>query len=118
MHGYMYILQCADGSYYVGSTNDLEKRVAEHNAGEGAEYTKHRLPVKLAYFEECFSIKEAFLREKQVQGWSRKKREALINGQHEKLPELSKKVASVVSTGLVVEPSRNTTTTAENAVIE
>jgi len=98
MHGYMYILQCCDNSYYVGSTNNLELRLEEHNHGIGAEYTKHRLPVKLVYFEECFSIKEAFLREKQVQGWSRKKREALINGQYEKLPELSRKVVSTSST--------------------
>lgn len=98
MHGYMYILRCNDGSYYVGSTNNLERRLEEHNHGEGAEYTKHRLPVELVYFEECFSIKEAFLREKQVQGWSRKKREALINGQYEKLPILSKKVVSTSST--------------------
>ncbi len=98
MHAYMYILQCNDGSYYVGSTNNLELRLEEHNPGEGAEYTKHRLPVKLVYFEECFSIKEAFLREKQVQGWSRKKREALINGQYKKLPILSKKVFSTTST--------------------
>ena len=70
----MYILRCKDNSYYVGSTNNLARRIEEHNMGLGAEYTKHRLPVELVYFEECFSIKEAFLREKQVQGWSRKKR--------------------------------------------
>lgn len=52
-YGYTYILECSDGSYYVGSTKKLEKRIAQHNAGEGAEYTKHRLPVKLVYFEEC-----------------------------------------------------------------
>ena len=85
----MYILKCSDNTYYIGSTTNLELRIAEHNQGEGAEYTKRRLPVQLVYFEECLSIKDAFLREKQVQGWSRKKREALINNQHEKLPELS-----------------------------
>ena len=88
---YMYILKCADGSYYVGSTTDLARRLEEHKAGIGAEYTKRRLPVELAYFEECQSVEEAFLREKQVQGWSRKKREALIQNQHERLPELAKK---------------------------
>ena len=85
----MYILKCSDNTYYIGSTTNIELRIAEHNQGEGAEYTKRRLPVQLVYFEECLSIKDAFLREKQVQGWSRKKREALINNQHEKLPELS-----------------------------
>ena len=69
----MYILKCSDNSYYVGSTNNLTLRIEEHMHGEGAEYTKHRLPVELVYYEECQSIKEAFLREKQVQGWSRKK---------------------------------------------
>ena len=99
MHGYMYILECSDKSYYVGSTTDLERRVNQHNAGEGSEYTKRRLPVRLVYFEECFSIEEAFLREKQVQGWSRKKREALINNMHKNLPDLSKSNNTVVSTG-------------------
>ena len=85
----MYILKCSDNSYYVGSTNNLTLRIEEHMHGEGAEYTKHRLPVELVYYE-CQSIKEAFLREKQVQGWSRKKREALINGKFEELEKLSK----------------------------
>jgi putative endonuclease len=75
----MYILECADGSYYTGSTNNLELRLAQHQAGEGANHTKKRLPVKLVYFEEFQRIDEAFNREKQVQGWNRKKKEALIN---------------------------------------
>ena len=87
----MYILQCKDNSYYVGSTTDLPKRIEEHKQGIGAEYTKHRLPVKLVYYEECLSIKDAFLREKQVQGWSHKKRQALINMKYESLKGLSKK---------------------------
>ena len=91
LKGYMYILQCKDNSYYVGSTTDLSRRIEQHNAGEGAEYTKRRLPVKLVYFEECGDIKTAFLREKQVQGWSRKKREALIAGDFDKVHNLSKK---------------------------
>ena len=98
MNGYMYILQCSDGTYYVGSTNNLTRRFEEHNHGKGSEYTKRRLPVKLVYYEECFSIEEAFLREKQVQGWSRKKKEALIKGPEGDLPVLSKS-RMVVSTG-------------------
>ena len=90
MKGYMYILECVDGSYYTGSTINLEVRVLQHQNGEGANHTKKRLPVKLVYFEEFDRIDEAFYREKQVQGWSRKKKEALINGQHEKLPLLSR----------------------------
>ena len=89
MKGYMYILECADGSYYTGSTNNLELRLAQHQNGKGANHTKKRLPVKLMYFEEYQRIDEAFYREKQVQGWSRKKKEALINGEQHLLPELA-----------------------------
>jgi len=90
MKGYMYILLCSDGSYYTGSTNDLERRLAEHQNGEGANHTKKRLPVTLVYYEEYQRIDEAFYREKQVQGWSRKKKEALIEGNAHLLPELAK----------------------------
>lgn len=75
----MYILECADGSYYTGSTNNLELRLAQHKSGEGANHTSKHLPVELVYFEEYERVDEAFYREKQVQGWSRKKKEALIN---------------------------------------
>ncbi|MDD2634622.1 MAG: GIY-YIG nuclease family protein [Bacteroidales bacterium] len=88
--GYMYILECSDGFYYVGSTKYLEKRVRQHNAGEGANYTKKRLPVRLIYYEEFSRIDWAFNREKQVQGWNRKKKEALMNGDLSLLPELAK----------------------------
>jgi putative endonuclease len=74
----------------VGSTNNLDLRIEKHNAGEGANFTKKNLPVELVYFEEFDRIDEAFFREKQIQGWSRKKKEALINGEFEKLTELSK----------------------------
>ena len=87
--GYMYILECSDGSYYTGSTKYLEKRLSQHQAGEGANHTKKRLPVKLRYYEEYPRIDYAFYREKQVQGWSRKKKEALINCEFDKLPELA-----------------------------
>ena len=90
MHGWMYILECSDGSYYTGSTNNLELRLQQHQRGEGANHTKKRLPVKLVYFEEFNRIDEAFYREKEVQGWSRKKKEALIFSRPETLPELSK----------------------------
>ena len=76
----MYILLCADGSYYTGSTRDLELRLKQHQSGEGAIHTRKRLPVELVYYEEFQRIDEAFYREKQVQGWSRKKKEALIAG--------------------------------------
>ena len=77
MKGYMYILECSDGSYYTGSTTHLELRFAQHQSGEGANHTRKHLPVKLLYYEEFDRIDKAFEREKQVQGWSRKKKEAL-----------------------------------------
>ena len=89
MIGYMYILECADGSYYTGSTTDLERRLAQHQCGESANHTKNRLPVKLIYYEKFPRIDQAFYREKQVQGWCRKKKEALINGCPELLPQLA-----------------------------
>src|SRR6478609_2835226 len=88
---YMYILECSDRSLYVGSTINLEARLWQHQVGEGAIYTRMRLPVKLLYFEQYDRIENAFRREKQVQGWSRAKRLALVHGQVEKLPGLSKK---------------------------
>lgn len=89
MKGYMYILECSDGSYYTGSTKYLDLRLAQHQAGEGSNHTKKRLPVKLIYFEEFQRIDEAFYREKQIQGWSRKKKEALINDLTEELKKLA-----------------------------
>ena len=108
----MYILECADGSYYTGSTNNLERRLQQHQNGEGANYTKKHLPVKLVYFEEFQRIDDAFYREKQVQGWSRKKKEALINGCFDKLSNLSKNYTqyprkeSVISTGSITEKNK------------
>ncbi|WP_262850589.1 GIY-YIG nuclease family protein [Mumia quercus] len=86
-----YILQCADGSYYVGSTNDLDARVHQHQNGIGASYTKRRRPVELVYAAEFDTVVEAYAWEKRVQGWSRAKREALIRGDYEALHGLAKK---------------------------
>ena len=86
----MYILLCADGSYYTGSTIDLNRRIEQHQNGEGANHTKKRLPVTLLYHEEYSRIDQAFNREKQVQGWSRIKKEALITGKSNLLPDLAK----------------------------
>nr|WP_321230500.1 GIY-YIG nuclease family protein [uncultured Psychroserpens sp.] len=88
--GYTYILDCSDGSYYTGSTKDLGIRFIQHQRGEGANHTKKYLPVKLVYIEIHKRIDLAFDREKQIQGWSRKKKEALILNQKETLPNLSK----------------------------
>lgn len=100
----MYILKCSDGSYYTGSTSNIDLRLAQHQAGEGANYTKTRLPVELVYYEEFGRIDEAFYREKQVQGWRRKKKEALINGTEDLLPQLAKGYGrNVASTGSATE---------------
>ena len=87
----MYILECSDGTFYTGSTKDLERRLSEHQNGKGAKYTRARLPIKLIYYEEYPQISEAFYREKQIQGWRRKKKKALIEGRYEDLPLLAKK---------------------------
>ncbi|WP_179004848.1 GIY-YIG nuclease family protein [Winogradskyella forsetii] len=87
--GYTYILECSDGSYYTGSTVDMNIRLAKHCNGQGANHTKKRLPVLLVYLEEHQRIDEAFYREKQIQGWSRAKKEALIQNKVEELSKLS-----------------------------
>ncbi len=87
---YMYILECADSSFYTGSTKNLERRLWQHQNGQGANYTKKRLPVKLVYCEPYERIDYAFNREKQVQGWSRRKKQALIENNFENLIEYSK----------------------------
>ena len=88
---WVYILRCADSSYYTGQTVNLEKRLAEHQAGEGGEWTKHRLPVVLVFSEEMPDADSAFLAERQIKNWSRAKKEALITGNWSLLQWLAKK---------------------------
>ena len=75
---YIYLLRCADGTFYCGWTNDLEKRVAAHNAGTGAKYTKSRHPVELAYCEAFATKQEAMRREAQIKRLTRQEKLALI----------------------------------------
>jgi putative endonuclease len=89
MKCYTYILKCSNGAYYTGSTKYLEMRMQQHQNGDGANFTRKHLPVELIYFEEFDRIDFAFLREKQIQGWSRNKKEALINSDTNKLRELA-----------------------------
>ncbi|MGV3563503.1 MAG: GIY-YIG nuclease family protein [Nocardioides sp.] len=89
MTAWTYILRCADGSYYVGSTTDIDRRLSQHQLGEGAAYTRRRRPVELVWCAEFERVDEAYWYEKQVQGWNRRKREALIRGEYELLPELA-----------------------------
>jgi len=87
---YVYILKCSDGSFYTGSTWNLEKCLWEHQSGDGAEYTKKRLPVELVFHESFDRIDDAFEREKQIQGWSRRKKLALITSNEADLVKYSK----------------------------
>jgi putative endonuclease len=89
MSGFMCILLCANGSFYTGSTTRLKLRISQHQHGEGANFTRYNLPVKLVCFEQYSTVSKAFDREKQVQGWRRVKKLALIYGHHELLPELA-----------------------------
>lgn len=75
---YTYILECADGTFYCGWTNDLEKRVATHNEGKGGKYTRARLPVKLVYHEEFDTKEEAMSREWHIKRLTRKQKEKLV----------------------------------------
>gem|GEM_PF-188654 len=89
---FVYILLCSDNSYYTGVTNNLERRLTEHQVGESVTcYTYQRRPVKLVFSAEFNSIDQAIAFEKQVKGWSRKKKEAIINDNWDLLPELSRR---------------------------
>ncbi len=88
---FVYMLRCADGSFYVGSTRNLDARMDQHASGKGARYTSTRLPVELVFVEEFANIGDAYAREKQLQGWGRAKRLKLIEQRYEDLPSLAKK---------------------------
>ena len=88
---YVYILDCKDWSYYTGVTNDIETRLWEHHTGQDDKaYTYTRRPVELKYVEIFQDIDQAISREKQIKGWSRKKKQALIAENFEKLKEFAK----------------------------
>ena len=84
-----YILRCSDGSYYTGHTDSLEKRIAEHKAGEIPGYTSTRRPVELIFVEAFQSREEALAAELQIKGWSRKKKEAMIRGDWREVQRLA-----------------------------
>ena len=97
-----YILRCDDGCFYTGSTNgDLDSRVWEHNHDDerSANFTRKRRPVVLVYAERFDTVDAAFFREKQLQGWSRAKKIALIEERGEDLPGLSRSAGPGASTG-------------------
>lgn len=87
---YVYILKCSDDSYYTGVTNNLNKRINQHNLGvDITSYTYKRRPLQLAYFELFKDIEQAIAFEKQIKGWSRKKKEALIKNNWQRIKEYS-----------------------------
>ncbi len=91
MPWFVYMVRCADASLYVGHTQDLERRVATHNAGKGADYTAKRRPVQLAYCEPYDSQSAAVAREHQLKKWSAAKKEALLRGDFTCLHDLAKR---------------------------
>lgn len=90
MSFWVYMLQCADDSYYVGHTENLELRVAQHQSGELSGYTSNRRPVECVFSEEFPTRVEALTLESQIKGWSRAKKQALIKGDWDRISALSK----------------------------
>jgi predicted GIY-YIG superfamily endonuclease len=88
---YLYMPQCRDGSFYVGHTDDLEKRIAEHEAGTFGGYTAQRKPLKLVFVDEFSSRDEAIERERQLKGWSRAKKAALVRDDWAEVHRLAKR---------------------------
>lgn len=86
----VYILRCADGSYYTGHTDDLEKRLAEHHAGQVDGYTAMRRPVTLLFSEIFSTREEAVASERRIKGWSRKKKEAMMRGDWAEVSRLAR----------------------------
>ena len=91
MSFWVYILRCADNSYYTGHTDNLEERIAKHQAGEIEGYTSTRLPVKLLFSEEFPTREEALACERQIKGWSRRKKEALMRGEWAEVSRLARR---------------------------
>jgi putative endonuclease len=87
---WVYILRCADDSYYIGHTDNLEQRIGQHLIGQIPGYTSTRLPVALVWSQACSTREEALTAERQVKGWSRRKKEAMIQGNWEAVSRLAK----------------------------
>ena len=88
---FVYILKCIDDSYYTGFTNNLERRLSEHHSGKNKDcYTYDKRPLELVWFEQFNDVMNAIETEKKIKGWSRKKKQALINEDWEKLVLYSK----------------------------
>lgn len=88
---WVYILRCGDNSYYTGHTNNLEERIAKHQADEVEGYTSTRLPVSLLFSEEFPTREEALACERQIKGWNRRKKEALMRGDWVEVSQLARR---------------------------
>jgi len=88
---FVYLLRCADRTFYVGHTDDLVMREKTHNDGHGATYTAQRRPVEMVYAEEHASLQRAVVRERQLKRWSAAKKEALVSTNRPKLKQLSQR---------------------------
>ena len=97
---FVYLLECADGSYYVGHTDDLARRMAQHDAGEIEGYTHERRPVRLMWSQETATREEALAAEMRLKGWSRVKKQALIAGDWGRVSELARSGSQAVREGL------------------
>lgn len=86
---HVYILKCSDGSYYIGHTSNLEQRIAEHNAGGYSIYTATRRPFSVVFIQTFATRDQAINMERRIKGWSRPKKEALINGDWDEIKRLS-----------------------------
>jgi putative endonuclease len=91
MAAWVYILRCADGSYYTGCTTNIDQRFGQHQAGINCAYTSIRRPVVMVWAEEHQHIRDAIDNERQIKRWSRRKKEALINGDYAALPALARR---------------------------
>jgi putative endonuclease len=104
---WFYMLRCSDGSYYTGTARDgLAARVVQHQAGAFDGYTARRRPVILAFQQEFQRVEDAIAAERQVKGWRRDKKEALIRGDFALLPALSRRGIRAVTAEAPVRPSR------------
>ena len=91
MSFWVYLLQCADQSYYVGHTDELDKRIQQHKRGEVGGYTSTRRPVRVVFTQEFASREEALGAERQIKGWRREKKAALARGDWSEMSRLSRR---------------------------
>ncbi|MGQ0523844.1 MAG: GIY-YIG nuclease family protein [Betaproteobacteria bacterium] len=88
---WVYMLRCSDGSFYTGHTDNLDLRIAQHQTGETGGYTASRRPVELVFAQECATREEALAAERQLKGWSRAKKQAMLRGDWDEVRRLGQR---------------------------